>query len=93
MEQEILGHFPRLADAEQQRWQPRETIAFAVSAMPHYRELFAELSLCAVNIKASSDLAKLPLLSKVILLQHGKRLGAGEDEPEPRQGSGEGAPE
>ncbi|MEQ8354590.1 MAG: hypothetical protein RH942_03560 [Kiloniellaceae bacterium] len=51
-------------------------IAFAIAEVPYYRDLFAGHNLSATDIRAPEDLAKLPLLSKVTLMQQGERLRA-----------------
>ncbi len=80
--QEMKG-FDRLVEGEflspvaQQAAEARRLqrmVVFALQTVPYYRALCAEHGLTAGELRAAEDLAKLPLLSKVILTQQGGRL-------------------
>lgn len=80
-----LGGFAALVEGEflaasQQRaaeaQRLRETLSFAVTAVPYYRDLFHRLGLTVADIRDAGDLVKLPLLSKLTLAQEGRRLHA-----------------
>lgn len=51
-------------------------VAFAVEQVPYYRELFERLSLSPGDVARVEDLAKLPLLSKRLILENERRLQA-----------------
>lgn len=67
-----------LAQVQQQRLQ--QFVSKVVADNPYYRQLFAELGLTAADIQQSSDLTKLPFLTKAVIKQQReqlKTLGAG----------------
>ncbi len=50
--------------------------AHAVAQVPYYRDLFARLGLQAADVECAEDLARLPLLSKRLILENEKALHA-----------------
>ncbi|MCM8620677.1 MAG: phenylacetate--CoA ligase family protein [Candidatus Accumulibacter sp.] len=52
----------------------RRLLSSAGSDVPYYRNLFSRIGFCPAKITATSDLARLPLLTKAIIRAEGERM-------------------
>ena len=66
------------AEEEERREQRalRQMLEFAVARVPYYRDLFEETGLRVADIRSPKDLPRLPLLSKLMVNELGRRLHA-----------------